>query len=289
MIKQLVGALPLLVLLTPRPRGWWRGLVAAAVVWAPWHIYAALQHGGPFFHSYFGANLLQRSTVAMLHTTRASFYLAELWRSEGGFALLAAAGVALLVRERRWLLSTWAIGVVLLFSLARSRYDYYLLIAYPAFWLAAAALIDRLPARAAARSLLAASLAITAFALHAPRNLSAFAGEDQTRALVSIVNERFTMPARLYTYNTHGYAARFYARLDVTTLLESEEDARAAETLRQAGLPSSTVYAPDLAATLRALPPPFALLMPRARVSLMENSGLRAVADSAKFVLFEKR
>jgi 4-amino-4-deoxy-L-arabinose transferase-like glycosyltransferase len=297
MVKQLVGALPLLAIAIDRVqrdrlrvRAVWRGLAVAAVVWLPWHLLAVLSHGRAFLDSYFVANIVRRSAGPMLHTTRATFYARELWRSEGAGALVAAGAVIWQlvdgVRRRAYgslLSSTWVLAVFAIYSAAASRYDYYLLLIYPGLALATAALLVRAPLGRA----LAASAVLTAAALHLPRDLGRFDGEDEVRALTAIANERRL--ARLYTYNTHAYAARFYSRVDVTTLLESTEDMRLAAELRQAGLPSSTLAAPDLGATLAALPGPYALLLPRARAPLVSSTPLRAFADSPHYLLLEGR
>jgi 4-amino-4-deoxy-L-arabinose transferase-like glycosyltransferase len=312
MVKQLVGALPLLALVVDRPpspsapsrRDLALGLVAALVVWAPWHIYAALQHG--FLYAYFVENVVARSAAPMLHVTRWSFYFRELWRSEGPFALLF--GVSVLWILGQWqigrpklserLVAIWGIGVVVLFTLARSRYDYYLLLGYPAFALASGALVSRLGRM---RHFVAPPLVVTMLALHLPRNLD-FRGEDEQRALVQVANERH--PLRLYLYNTHAYAARFYSDVDVTTLLESDADVRAARELQRSGMPSSVLPAPDLPASLASLPRPFVLMMPRARAYLIPaereasggsrgasllREGLTPLADTQRWILLEAR
>jgi 4-amino-4-deoxy-L-arabinose transferase-like glycosyltransferase len=309
MVKQLVGALPLLALLVDRPsrREIAFGLAAALAVWAPWHIYAALQHG--FLYAYFVENVIARSTAPMLHVTRWSFYLRELWRSEGPFALLFGAAVLWVLgqwqigRRRHHQLgervvAIWALGVIAVFTLARSRYDYYLLLAYPAFALASGALISRL---GRVRHFVALGVVVTMLSLHLPRNLD-FRGEDEQRALVQLANERH--PLRLYLYNTHAYAARFYSDVDVTTLLESDADVRAAHELQRSGMPSSVLAAADLPATLASLPRPFVLMMPRARAYLLPaereasggsrgasllREGLTPLADTQHWILLEAR
>jgi 4-amino-4-deoxy-L-arabinose transferase-like glycosyltransferase len=276
-----------------RVAGVGRGLAVAALVALPWHVYAVARYGWPFIDSYLIANVLRRSTGAMLQTTRWSFYLRELWRSEGWLAVVVALSVGWVLldalRRRRpadLLVASWALGVMAVYSVARSRYDHYLLLAYPAFALAVGLVVgDKLPVRPGVRALAAATLIATAAVTHWPRNLGSFAGEDETRALVELVNPRLPPAARIYAYNTHAYAARFYATHDVTTLLESADDLRLAAELRRAGLPSSVAPAADLPLALAALPRPFALLMPRARVSLVAGTPLRALAESRHYVL----
>jgi 4-amino-4-deoxy-L-arabinose transferase-like glycosyltransferase len=303
MTKQLVGALPLLAplvdrLSTEKPRIGGRalalGLGIAAAVALPWHVWALARWGGPFVDSFLVGNVVRRASVAMHHNTRASFYLGELWRSEGLLGLLTVggvgwAGVAALRQRRRadLLIALWAIGPVAAFSLARSRYDYYLLVAYPALALAAASLVlVRLPIRRPLAAALAVGWVAAAGLAHLPRNLAAFGGEDEVRALLAIAVERQSPPTPLYLYNRHPYAARYYGPFVVTMLLESEADARAAVELRRAGLPAPARVARDLRATVGELARPFLLLMPRARVSMLAGAPLVPIADSPHYVLF---
>jgi 4-amino-4-deoxy-L-arabinose transferase-like glycosyltransferase len=310
MTKQLVGALPLLAPLVDRlarnerpvpRRSAARGIIAAALVALPWHVYATAKFGRRFLDSYLLRNVLERSTAVLLHQTRASFYLRELWRSEGALVLIVAAAVvwALVegVRRRRraeLLVAICAIAPLVVFSAARSRYDHYLLLVYPALALAtgallcggAGALAIALPRSPSLRVALAAAYIGVAALAHWPRNLSSFGGEEELRALARVASARYQSPARLFTFNLHGYATRYYATLDVTTLLESAEDLRLAKELERAGMPCPVEPAPDLAEALARLPRPFALLLPRARVELVHGARLTALAATPHYLLF---
>ncbi|HZS42446.1 MAG TPA: glycosyltransferase family 39 protein [Polyangia bacterium] len=302
MTKQLVGALPLLAPIVDRlardegripARLVWRGAIAAAVVALPWHVYATAKFGRAFLDSYLLRNVLERSTAVLLHQTRATFYLRELWRSEGALVILAAAaiGCALIgaIRKRAradLLIASWALGVLAIFSAARSRYDHYLLLAYPAMALAIGAACGKLPLRPSVRAVVAAAYLGTAALAHWPRNLAGFSGEAELRDLARVASQRYHAPARLYTYNLHGYAARYYATLDVTTLLESAEDFRLAQELQRAGMPCPVEPAPELAAALAQRPRPFALLMPRARAELVRGVALTPLAATPHYLLY---
>jgi 4-amino-4-deoxy-L-arabinose transferase-like glycosyltransferase len=294
MIKQFIGALPLLPLFVdlvqkdrPRVRGILPGIAVAAALCLPWHLFMLVKFGRPFVGAYLLGNLVHRSSAAMLQTTRPSFYLRELWRSEGLGAIVAAVAVvwiAVCARKRSHgslLILGWALPPLVVFSISASRYDYYLLLIYPALALAAGSLLTRLTNKLALRQLLIAALVVTAAAVHLPRNLDHFDGDDELRALVGGTN------VHLYLYNTHGYSARWYIDSDVTTLLESEKDEALAESLRDV-MPSSTLYAPDLAKTIATLPRPFALVMPRARANLLP-SGLELVKESKHYFLLRAR
>jgi 4-amino-4-deoxy-L-arabinose transferase-like glycosyltransferase len=309
MTKQFVGALPLLAPIVDaiardeqRPSRvagttLWRGLAVAAIVWLPWHVWAIARLGRPFFDSYFVRNVLERSTGVMLHQTRATFYLRELWRSEGPLVLVAAAGVACAaiagVRRRaraELLVALWSLGPIAIFSLAHSRYDHYLLLAYPALALAVGALLCgklplRPPVRPWLRAIVAAAYVGASLLAHWPRNLG-FGGEAELRTLAQTASARYAPPARLYLYNLHGYATRYYATLDVTTLLESADDVREAEALQRAGMPCPVEAAPDLARALASRPRPFALILPRARAELVRGVALAPLAATPRYLLF---
>lgn len=296
--KQLVGALPLVAPIADAlardekvRRGWLLGGIAAALaVAAPWHLAAFARHGGALLDALLLQNVVERSQTAMLHSTRASFYLRELWRSESVFGLvaLAAALWALAdgVRGRKresLLIALWALGPIALFSLAASRYDHYLLNAYPALALAVAQLLClRNPMRAPIRAALAAAFVLALAGWHLPRDLAVFDGGDELRDLL-----RRALPrSHLYLYNLHAYLARWYVDEPVTTLLESAKDLADAQALARVGLPVPVAPAPDLPETLRALERPFTLLMPRARMSLLPGAPSPA-AESRHYVLLE--
>jgi 4-amino-4-deoxy-L-arabinose transferase-like glycosyltransferase len=295
--KQLIGALPLLAPIVDalardvRVRRRWllAGLAASVAVAAPWHIAALARHGSALLQALFIQNVFERSQTAMIHKTHAGFYLRELWRSESLFGLIAlAAAIWALVdgvraRKRESLLiGLWALGPIALFSLSASRYDHYLLLAYPALALAAAQLLCvRNPMRPPIRHALAAAFVVALCGWHLPRDLAVFDGNDELRDLL----RRTRVTSKVYTFNLHPYLARYYLDVDVTTLLESADDLSAAQSLAKAGLPVSAAFVPDLAAALRTTERPFTLLMPRARVSLIPDASA-PVAESRHYLLF---
>jgi hypothetical protein len=228
-----------------------------------------------------------------LHRTRATFYARELWRSEGLFAVALLVGLATTllwaVRKRAradLLVASWALALYALFSLAASRYDYYALLAYPALALGLAALlVNRLPLPAWSRAALVVLYLALAGSAHLPRNLGAFEGEDEVRSLMRLAEDRLPAHARIYTYNTHPYAARYYSSHDIITLLESAEDVQQASAMAATGLPTEVRYAPHLDRTLDELPRPFVLLLPRARAALLPAGRLTAVGDTRHYLL----
>ena len=175
-----------------------------------------------------------------------------------------------------------------IFSLARSRYDHYALLVYPALAIAVGALlVEKLPVRPWLRALAALACLGAAGALHVPRDLATFHGDEELRALAQLASSRLQSPARILAYNTHAYSLRYYATLDVTTLLESEKDLADAEELNRAGMPCPVELATDLAANLRARPLPFALVLPRARLDLVAGVKLTAIGETPHYLLFE--
>lgn len=305
MTKQVVGGLPLIVLAVdaagPKehraPTGRLvQALIAMLLVWLPWHGYMLERYGSEFIDSYFFANVVSRARDAMLHATRATFYARELWRSEGVLGVIAVAGVVWgLWRARRpdgrgvRMLVLWAIGGFVAFSISASRYDHYLLTIYPALALAAGALLGEwLPLRPWLRGLLIAAVLAAAAGQHLVRDLSApFDGDEEVRVLARLADQRHRPPVRLYTFNTHPYSARYYTRLRVTTLLESNADLVAAVALKRAGLPSDVEHAPNLAADLGARARPFLLLLPRARADLVKDARLGLLGATPHYLLLE--
>ncbi|HEY7955633.1 MAG TPA: glycosyltransferase family 39 protein, partial [Polyangia bacterium] len=241
MTKQVVGAVPLLALLVDRTgeregrvsaRAVAGGLAVALAVWLPWHVWALALHGRAFVDGYFLGEVLERSRQPILHLTRFSYYVRELWRSEGPLVLLALAGIGWAAvgaarrrRRRDLLISIWALGGLVAFSLARTRFDYYLLVVYPALALGAATLVwTRLPLGKRARLALAIALIGAGAIAHLARDLSRFDGDDEVRALARVASAHEPPEAELYLYNTHPYSARYYSERKVVTLLESPAD-----------------------------------------------------------------
>jgi 4-amino-4-deoxy-L-arabinose transferase-like glycosyltransferase len=287
--KQAVSLLPLLAPLVdrlaarrrgeppPSLRGPLTGVAIAVIVAVPWHVLMVVRHGRTFLRSYLLNSVIGRGGGALLRRTPPWFYLRELVVSEGAvFAalLLAAAVSAAIVGRRRGrafelLLGAWALLVLAIYSAARSRYDYYLLLAYPALALAAAWAIAALPLGRARVALATALVALSAF-LHLPRNLTAQSGDDEARALLSAT--RNSAPgAIVYTLGRQPFSARVYSDHPVHVFVESERDFEAAVLLRASGMPAPTVLAvPARAAIAIAVRPAF-LLYPRARTDVLDG------------------
>jgi 4-amino-4-deoxy-L-arabinose transferase-like glycosyltransferase len=287
MTKQVVGALPLVALAEDRPANVGRALLLAALLFLPWHLWMVARHGREFLDVYLFHSVLGRSTAPLLRTTRATFYLRELLRSDPPLLAGAAFGLvcALPCRQGRDLfLAGWALGVIAIYSAVRSRYDYYLLLAYPALALLFARAVVAGPGPRLVRGLLGAALLGWAAVAHLPHHLGRLAGDEEVRALAQAVPSG---ARRLYLYNTHPYSARYYAQVDVTTLLESPLDYQKAQALVRTGMPAPVELATDLPARLRDLERPYALLFPRARLPLLDGvEGLRPIGETAHYRLY---
>jgi 4-amino-4-deoxy-L-arabinose transferase-like glycosyltransferase len=272
------------------------GLSVAALVWLPWHVVALARHGGAFVQSYFVESVLRRGTHAILHLTRPSYYLRELWRSEGIGAILFAAAlvgaiVAIVRRDARGRASAivlaWALVPFALFTASASRYDHYPLLYYPALALAVALAVDALPIARTLRAATAIAVVALGIATHTIRDLAApFAGADELRELAAVAN--LHRPRTVFLFNLHPYATRVYLDREIATrtLVESERDLREGEAASKNGQPVALTLAPDPIAHLRAAPPPSLLILPRARASLAANAtDLTPIVATQRYLL----
>jgi 4-amino-4-deoxy-L-arabinose transferase-like glycosyltransferase len=183
MTKQVVGLLPLLapvVQLCARdaPRraivrrsGW--VLAVGAAIAAPWHVFMWARHGSAFLEGYVGYNVVRRTAQSILPDTTPAYYLEVLWQQEHVIVGAFAIGVAVcLWRRGTWLLfPAWVLAVLLPFTLASSRIDYYLLPALPALAVAAVAPLSLL-SRPALRLAAGGALVLTSAALHLPQRIT---------------------------------------------------------------------------------------------------------------------
>jgi 4-amino-4-deoxy-L-arabinose transferase-like glycosyltransferase len=299
--KQGVGLLPLIGpisdRLSPAPRVPSRGLVIGLAIGLaialPWHLVMLHRHGGAFAEAFFLRSLLGRGSVSLLRRTSPWFYLRELLRSEGWFFATLFLGGALaslavgLRRGRRaeLMIGAWAIIVLVVYSLARSRYDYYLLLCYPAFAIAAAWAIAAFPHRHGRSALAIAIVAIAALD-HLPRNLVPQSGDEDTRAIFE--HARAPVGARIYTLGLHPYTARVYGGRSVRVFVESERDLVAARTVRATGMPAPAILADPPARAFELIRRPALLLYPRAHLHALDEVAperYRVIADTQRLRL----
>jgi 4-amino-4-deoxy-L-arabinose transferase-like glycosyltransferase len=149
MTKSAAGLLPLFIfgadfVLT---RAWrhfrWRdfaGPVAlAAVIVLPWHLYETVQWGGRFWREYLGLHVLKRATE-VLHNPGAAegWYGPILFKRFFPFSLWLIPAILWAVRGWFWrrraegLWLGWVVLMYVLFTLAKTKFDWYLLPLYPA-------------------------------------------------------------------------------------------------------------------------------------------------------------
>lgn len=224
----------------PSPRPSRRDLALAAVagvaVWLPWHAFATLRHGGAFWATYLGFNVVERALRPVLLATPVTFYAEAILRREGPVLAAALAGVLVATtaaaarrRSEADLIACLPTLLALaLFSLARSRVEYYLVVVTP-LWAACAARVvapDGLCGRFAARAPLFA-LGLAAAGL-ATRGLPALAPLDPSAAVRALAETAGAMgravgpgepPARLVVVGLQPSAAAYYSRLPTTRLV----------------------------------------------------------------------
>ena len=313
MTKQLVGLFPLaaplvdgyLALRGNRERGSrqnvGRGLAigvgVALIVALPWHLLMYARHGHRFVDSFFLESLVVRARVSLLRRTTPAFYLVGLWTSERGpFAVwwLGASLLALWAGLRRascrgeLLLGGWVLGPLLLYSLARSRYDYYILLCYPAYALSAAWLVAKLPLRSSLRTLLAVALVVLSAAVHLPRNLTRNPGTSEQRSLLAAASG-VPKNVPLYVFNLRPYVARVYTERVVRVFVDEPSDVPAAEALRASGMPAPAELARPPNTALELARRPSLLMLPAARFSITEgvpSSSAQLLAESKRYRLY---
>ena len=248
--KQLVGALPLILPIVDHDRrGLGRALLVAAGLALPWHLILLARFGGTFASAFLWQNLFVRSTQAMHERTHAWFYLTTLWDQEGALILLAAGGLVFTAVRRDWLPLLWTVAVLLPFSIAASRYDYYALLAYPALALATARVaVDAVPRM---RGALAAA-AVAAAILHnvVPRVRVLDVGPFEVRTLAELARHLSRPDDPMLVIGELPYSARFYT--DRYTVEIATDRASYDEATALAGvLPTEVTYAPDPAQAVR--------------------------------------
>lgn len=112
--------------------------VAVAIA-APWHIFEIVKNGSAFWDGYFGFHVVDRAT-SVLYANNVSWW----WYAEIIFKRTFPFGVfiplALILAVRRWLfkrdaldrlLVLWFAVVFILFSLVKTKFDWYVLPLYP--------------------------------------------------------------------------------------------------------------------------------------------------------------
>ncbi|MEO6952245.1 MAG: glycosyltransferase family 39 protein [Polyangia bacterium] len=307
MTKQLIGLFPLaapvvdgyLALRGERAkvgRGLAVGVAVALLVALPWHLLMYARYGQRFIDSFFVQSLVTRARVSLLWRTTPAFYLVEMWTSERGPFVVWWLGASLLalwvgLRRARWgelFLGGWAIAPLLLYSMARSRYDYYILLSYPAFALSAAWLVAKLPLRSSLRAFVAVALVIVSAALHLPRNLTRNPGTSEERQLLAAASA-VPKDVPLYVFNLRPYIARVYTDRIVRVFVDLPSDVPAAEGLRASGMPAPAELANPPVRALELATRPSLLLLPQSRFSIADGvpaTEAQLLAESKRYRLY---
>lgn len=111
------------------------------VIVVPWHALELLRHGGEFWNAYFGFHIVERSTD-LLYANEVPWwwYLDILARRTFPFSVFVPIGVILGIRRvfvKRdaldRLLLLWFAVVLVLFTVVKTKFDWYLLPIYPAY------------------------------------------------------------------------------------------------------------------------------------------------------------
>ena len=307
--KQIIGLLPLGAIVVDRlvrrdssaPPVTLRriavGVGAALLLVLPW--YARMLARFPEFLSvHFVANVIKRSKGQVLRETTWTYYGEQLLRERVlGVVFVLACLIGLVVAWRKQsrgalLVSGWGLAVLMLYSLARSRYDYYLLLAYPAFALATAALVlDWLPLRGSIKVLCGAGLVVANLLTTWPEVYGTKFGDLDFRALIREGEKRAPDTTEILIVEQVPYTARYYAdmRRKVTMLLRSKNDYEGAIWHQEkAGMPTAPELAPDLPAALQRHGPSL-LIVPSVLQPIFYNTPLQLLAKTPTYSLFRWR
>lgn len=157
MLKSAIGFLagPLILLWSIIYKDWrwfknkyfWLGIVGAALIILPWHIYQAVTFGQVFLQNYFGYHLFQRATANILNNqVTLAYYLWVLWKySQPWITLFALAAIfaAVVLIKKSWrekapktflpmmISLSGALSIFLVFAAVKTRLLPYFTTIYP--------------------------------------------------------------------------------------------------------------------------------------------------------------
>ena len=194
------------------------GLMVMVAIAAPWHLVQWARHGSIFWEEYVGFNVLQRTGQQLLGSTGPAFYLKNFYNQEGllaiVIALLLAFSLYSLIRNRSasgMLLWLWAGSIFLLFSLAASRHEAYVMGAYPALALLAIAAITPF----LKHDWMVATLMLALVALLVAKNAQMISGADFSpgvKKLAIHLKDNSKESDTLMVYNSYHTVAAYYSR-----------------------------------------------------------------------------
>ena len=227
-----------------RSRAWWIGTGIAAAIALPWHVAMTAMYGERFLGEYGSRHFAQ----AFAHiypeieaaSPPASYYAEHLLKAPWGWIVLAtmAAGAWAAVRAkdpRMKFAGSWAAAIPLALSLARTKWSWYLVPAYPAVALLATLAIARRPdwRRSAVFGALGLALMTAAEPMWAPASKE---GEQEIRALAERIRELTPEGGGIHVAqfgrvrkSVYPIATRYYLERPVHALHSPEELKRLVE------------------------------------------------------------
>jgi 4-amino-4-deoxy-L-arabinose transferase-like glycosyltransferase len=232
MTKQVVGLLPLaapaiafLAGARPRRRDLLLAVTAFLAVWAPWHAIMTWRHGVAFWRGYLLHNVVERATSPLLGETSLFYYPVAVHRREGLLLalLLALAMVLGLSRAAATRRAPHVVAAILplaalaVFTVARTRIEYYLLAILPFVAALAGSLVGP---RTAFLSMV--GVPVLAFLSHGAPDLDVL---DPSRDVAALARKAGALaPPRLLAIGLQPSAPRFYSGRPTTRLVVDESE-----------------------------------------------------------------
>lgn len=270
--KGVVAALAIVIVLVElglfrraalRTRWPWLGAATALIVAAPWHVIQLVRFGAVFAGEYFGYNALQRATSSILGQSGPLFYARDLVTKDPILSAVIAAGLigtVVLARRHRLgedarLLVIATLVPAVLFSLAATRIEHYVLPAYPPLCALAGGALGILLARPAVAATAALGVLAIGAASH-PAQLVRPDYDPTTKALALEAGRRLGPDDPLLVLDHYFTAAAFYAdrrTLQLTTDPKFYADVTSVDYLARSGL-VRLVKGADVVALVRAHP-----------------------------------
>jgi hypothetical protein len=202
-------------------RYWVFAILLLAAVILPWHVWQLWINGLPFIHDYFVVNVFGRMFGLVQQETRGPFFYLDILHR--GFPVFAYAAVCALVwaiwtlpkkdHPQKLLLLTWIVVPLLVFSMAKTKLGWYIILIYPAVAILIAQAVSELAGERLALGATAAAMALLSFRLPVPTNasldLKLFAAE--TRQIVGSADplyvysqEPCSTPGTMVAYDQSG-------------------------------------------------------------------------------------
>jgi hypothetical protein len=200
------------------PRLAWGAVLALAIV-LPWHLLLLIHWKSEFWDAYVGYHMLSRTVQPLQgHAGGPFFYLGVLVKEQRPWFLLSFIAVpyctAVALRERRpevGLFACWALAVLAVATVVRTRLEWYVMPIYPALAACNAILLVRLlPARHFTK-VLALLLAVLVVQLFTSRRLLDLDYSPESKQLGEFVRSTAAPGEPFCVYGMSVPAIRFYA------------------------------------------------------------------------------